>query len=293
VRLWICIASLAVVAPLRAQEGRAPLEVRRLAELGNALRESSGVAVSRAHPGIFWTHNDSGDGPYVYATDTTGTVRARFAVTGARNVDWEAITLGDCTVGAWRGQSCLFIGDTGDNDERRSRVVLYTIPEPDPDSAGGKTPVRTPAARALRLRYRDRPRDAEALVATPDGALSLITKGRTGPILRFTIPAEAWRAAEYVLANPDTLPITPQFLAGRWVTDAAIDPAGRRAAVRTYTEIYFFSLGARWTPVGEVCRIGLIEPQGEAIGFLDEQRLLLTSERAHGAPAVLTVVRCP
>lgn len=292
-RSWIFLTTLAVASPLRAQQGGVPLEVRRLAALGGELRESSGVVVSRAHPGIVWTHNDSGDGPYVYAIDTTGVVRARFEVTGARNVDWEAITLGTCPVGAWRGRSCLFIGDTGDNGERRSRVLLYAIPEPDPESPGGESPVRTPSARVLRLRYADRPRDAEALVATPDGALSLITKGRSGPILRFTIPAEAWKAEEYELANPDTLPITPQFLAGRWVTDAAIDPEGRRAAVRTYTEIYFFSLGPRWTPVGEVCRIGLIEPQGEAIGFLDEQRLLLTSEAARGGPAVLTLARCP
>ena len=33
------------------------------------LIESSGVAVSRAYPDVLWSHNDSGDGPYVYATD--------------------------------------------------------------------------------------------------------------------------------------------------------------------------------------------------------------------------------
>jgi len=33
------------------------------------LIESSGVAVSHTYPGVLWTHNDSGDGPYLYATD--------------------------------------------------------------------------------------------------------------------------------------------------------------------------------------------------------------------------------
>src|SRR2546425_6370951 len=32
------------------------------------LVESSGVAVSRAYPGVLWTHNDSGDRPYLYTT---------------------------------------------------------------------------------------------------------------------------------------------------------------------------------------------------------------------------------
>src|SRR5467141_1797430 len=42
------------------------------------LVESSGVAVSRAYPGVLWTHNDSGDGPYLYATDVRGTNRGAF-----------------------------------------------------------------------------------------------------------------------------------------------------------------------------------------------------------------------
>ncbi|MGW7328033.1 kinase, partial [Streptomyces sp. NPDC054840] len=49
--------------------------------------ESSGLAASRAHPGVYWTHNDSDDGPYVYAVDaatgrTVATVRAVGAAHG-------------------------------------------------------------------------------------------------------------------------------------------------------------------------------------------------------------------
>ena len=34
------------------------------------ITESSGLAASRLHPGIYWTHNDSDDGPYLYAVDS-------------------------------------------------------------------------------------------------------------------------------------------------------------------------------------------------------------------------------
>src|SRR3989449_7418934 len=51
------------------------------------LVESSGVAVSHAYPGVLWTHNDSGDGPYLYATDLRGTDRGALLVPGA---DWAA-----------------------------------------------------------------------------------------------------------------------------------------------------------------------------------------------------------
>src|SRR5687767_14630941 len=34
-----------------------------------SVKESSGIAASRRNAGIFWTHNDSGDGPFIYAFD--------------------------------------------------------------------------------------------------------------------------------------------------------------------------------------------------------------------------------
>src|ERR1044071_10089612 len=50
--------------------------------LDDEIHESSGVAVSRAHRGIFWTHNDSGD-PVLYAADEQGRTAGRVRVAGA------------------------------------------------------------------------------------------------------------------------------------------------------------------------------------------------------------------
>ena len=60
------------------------------------ITESSGLAASRAHPGIYWTHNDSDDGPYVYAVDSaSGRTVARVTLTGiGKPRDVEAISLG-------------------------------------------------------------------------------------------------------------------------------------------------------------------------------------------------------
>src|SRR5882762_10325871 len=88
------------------------------------VKESSGVAVSRAHPGVLWTHNDSGDGAYVYATDLTGADRGFVRIEGARAVDWEDIALGPCPA---RRDACLYIADTGDNDRTRKSVVIYAV----------------------------------------------------------------------------------------------------------------------------------------------------------------------
>ena len=123
------------------------------------VKESSGVAVSRAHPGVLWTHNDSADGAYVYATDLTGADRGFVRIEGARAVDWEDIALGPCP--ARRG-ACLYIADTGDNDRTRRSVVIYAVPEPDPPGKG-TGPVRSAPAAALRIKYSGGPDDVEAI----------------------------------------------------------------------------------------------------------------------------------
>src|SRR2546430_17045796 len=50
--------------------------------------ESSGVAVSHAYPGVLWTPNDSGDGPYLFPTDLLGTDRGALLSPGAPRVRW-------------------------------------------------------------------------------------------------------------------------------------------------------------------------------------------------------------
>ena len=60
------------------------------------IKESSGLAASRLHPGIYWTHNDSDDGPYLYAVDsktwrTVSTVTMK-GVGSPRDV--EAVSIG-------------------------------------------------------------------------------------------------------------------------------------------------------------------------------------------------------
>lgn len=255
--------------------------------------ESSGVAVSRAHPGLLWTHNDSGDDAYVYATDLAGRDRGAVRVRGATAVDWEDITLAPCPAG--RG-TCLYIADTGDNNHRRKFVVIYAVPEPAPPAPGGNT--RSARAAALRLKYSGGPDDAEAVYVGPtDGAVYLVSKGRRGVVRLYRVPRSAWGSDTTVTVSPlQELPIKPFAALGRLVTGAAIRPDGRLVAVRTYTEIYFFVPNAdgRLAPSAQpVCNLTGLERQGEAIDFLDDSTLVLTSEAGSRTPASVHTVRCP
>lgn len=278
--------ALMLAAPLAAQE-RVPSEWTRLGVL--PIEEASGVAVSRQHPGILWVHNDSGDEPRLYAVRHDGTLVATYQVLGARAVDWEDIALGPCP---WNlARTCLAIGDIGDNGEERTRVILYFVEEPDPATPGDSLR-RVGPARSVRVRYADRPHDAEALLVAPSGDLSIVTKGRTGPIVRYPIPRTALLADSIVATPRDTLPIAPQRMLGRWVTAGTYSQDGGRVAIKTYAEIFLFRVESdRWVPDGPACFIGPREAQGEAIDFLDDSTMVVASERSTGIPAIHRV-RC-
>jgi hypothetical protein len=268
------------------------------------LQESSGLAISRTQPGVIWSHNDSGDGPNLYAIDITGKLLAIVRVTGAMARDWEDIAAGPCpadttTPDASAGpSSCLFIADSGDNDQVRPDVSIYVVTEP---RLGAGSP-STVAARTLRYRYPSGPTDAEALAVRPNGDLTIVSKGRSGTISFFSIPAttvtKAITSGEIITATfAGNTGIQPDLRNGRLATAAAVSPDGMTLAVRTYYEVYFFKLVARrgqnrWEDIGRSCALGDAEPQGEGIDYLDATTLILTSERSRSRPGSIHRLQC-
>ncbi len=258
------------------------------------LNESSGVATSLSQPGIFWTHNDSGDRARIYATNLAGTVLGRFRVRGADARDWEDIAIGPC-LGDENDSHCLYIADTGDNSGSRRRGTIYIVPEPVVPAAAVDGEIRTERAHELRVRYPDGPRDIEALAVTPEGDVLLVTKGTRGPIMLYQVPSNKTDKESARATLVDTLPIRPARRFGNLVTAAAVSPSGRLLVVRTYTELHFFSLedDGRWLRKGQPCWIGLRQPQGEAVDFVDEASVVLTSESAMGRKGGLARAACP
>jgi hypothetical protein len=252
--------------------------------------ESSGVVASRKHPGLLWTLNDSGGDPVLFLTDTTGASLGAFTLSAATNVDWETLGRGPCG-----RDECLYIGDTGDNGERRRSVTLYRIPEPAPLDPPRDAIVD--GTRAVRVEYPDRPHDVEALYVEPDGGVVLVSKGRRGGILTFRVAAQSWTTGAARAERLDSLPIAPSLPLGRAVTDAAISPDGRRVVVRTYRELWFFSRAEdghlTLDPARPVCDVTGLQRQGEAVDWWAGDRLVLTSERGSARAGTIVLVQCP
>ena len=275
------------------------------------LIESSGVAVSRTYPDVLWSHNDSGDGPYLYATDLHGDDRGRFVVAGAAAIDWEDMSLGPCPIqfllesrpSRQYATSCVYLADTGDNLEIRPFVTVYAVPEPQPPANGGDTLGTTRAAAVLHLRYPDGSHDVEGIYVSPrDTALYLVSKGyQRGTAIRlYRVARDAWIPQDTTSTVAEAtfvqeLDIRPNREAGRVITGAAVRPDGRVVALRTYGEIYLFypGVGGRLSPArARACGIAGIDTGGEAIAFLSDSTFVLTSEASRSRKGTINAVKC-
>ncbi|MCX5397721.1 WD40 repeat domain-containing protein [Streptomyces sp. NBC_00102] len=189
------------------------------------ITESSGLAASRIHPGVYWTHNDSEDGPYLYAVDSrTGETVATVTMTGVGEPrDVEAISLGP--------DGNLYVGDIGDNlDGSWDHVWIYRLPEP---KVLGDVTVR---ATQFDVTYADGARNAEALMVHPKtGRVWIASKNEDGGGL-YEGPAHLSAGGNNVFRRVAEVP---------WVTDGAFSPDGTRLVLRGYlgADAYTFDDG--------------------------------------------------
>jgi hypothetical protein len=259
-----------------------------------AIDESSGIVASRTTPGMYWTHNDSGDGPFIYALDDRGHSRGVWRVTGAAAYDWEDIAAGP---GPTAGTNYLYIGDIGDNGGNRSQIIVYRVPEPTITAAGEgsrkSNPQLTEPAEALRLRYPDGKHNAESLLVHPvSGKIYIITKIQFGNAGVYEADPAHSPAGVIMLTRVGQLSV-PTVLGGM-ITGGDISPDGLRVALCDYAQGYEIALpegssdfNLIWKQPLKPLALGDRE-QGEAIGYrLDGKALLATSE---GRPAPLIQV---
>lgn len=238
------------------------------------LDEISGLAASHVHPDVLWALNDSGNGPYLYAIDRHGGVRARYRADKAKNIDWE--DLASFELG---GRHYLMVADTGDNGGQRRDFVLYVFEEPATLADGTLTPAWT-----IRARWPDAPRDCEAVaVDAAAGQVLLISKKRK-PAELFVLPLadphgqpreprRVGRLSGVPEASPEIQRNDPK-LARLFpqVTAADISPDRSTLAVLTYGSVLFYrrSPGQDWAAAvagaPETHDVPLI-PQAEALAW--------------------------
>ena len=114
------------------------------------ITESSGIAVSRCQQNVIWTHNDSGDGAFIFAMNSDGKHLGTWQVQNAQNIDWEDMA----TFRDSGGKCFLYLGELGNtNKNERAEHKIYRIAEPSVEasdlSSTRKNPLQTETAETL------------------------------------------------------------------------------------------------------------------------------------------------
>ncbi|WP_285729748.1 hypothetical protein [Nocardiopsis sp. ATB16-24] len=230
------------------------------------ISESSGIAPSLRHEGVWWTHNDSGDHPSeVYAVDEEGRTLATLSLPLERR-DWEAISVAE----APDGTPSVFVGDIGDNfGGSWPHVRVYRFAEPATLVDAVVEPV------TFTLVYEDGGRDAESMMIDPrDGRLYVVSKEFAGGL--YAAPQTLDPEAENTLERIDSAPL--------FATDAAFAPDGTRYAIRTYWGVTVHD-STDGVPGPTLGSFDLPESdQGESIAFTPDGTALMAGTEGVNAP---------
>ncbi|ARX84341.1 membrane protein [Streptomyces alboflavus] len=227
------------------------------------ITESSGLVASRAHPGVYWTHNDQDKGAFLYAVDSaTGKTVATVTMTGVgKPRDIEAISMGP--------DGDLYVGDIGDNlGGKWSFVWIYKLPEPK------QLKDQSIRAKQYVVKYSDGPRDAESMMVHPKtGRVYIVDKKEDGEgsLYQGPPPARMSTSRTNVFQRVADVDL--------WATDGAFSPNGKQLALRGYLG----GVTYRWEGDGKIKREGRLsvplQRQGESLTYSpDGSRLMFGTE---------------
>ncbi len=244
------------------------------------LKELSGMAASRRHPGILWAHNDSGNTFTLYALrERDGGIAARFPIRGSAARDPEDIAVAPCAAGGER--SCIYVADIGDNGQKRKQVTIFKVPEPETLAD------RPLDAQPLHFTYADGPRNAEAILVDPRTArIFVVSKilSSLGDVFRVDgLGARTGGNAVHVRR------LRPPKEFDSYLTSATVHPDGTRILLRTYGRIWELRAPAARS-LEDVLDATPVEvpsapqPQGEAITYASDGMAYVFGSESEGSP---------
>lgn len=258
------------------------------------LSEVSGLAASRAHPGIYWAQNDGDNGNKLVAIKSDGSRVATLVVAGAENIDWEDIDSFDLD-----GKHYLLVADTGDNGGIRKHLTLYVIEEPKRLRDGDTLR----PAWSIEFQWPDGARDCEATaVDAAAGEVLLISKKRVPPeLFRLKLrPTAGTQTAQLVatlngIGQPSESELKKNPVYGRYrsqISGADLSPNGRVLAVLNYHSVHLYvrASGQDWrrslTTLPSVLDFPWL-PQAEGIAFSADGRSLLIASEGRPSPLLI------
>ena len=205
-----------------------------LADLPHGLKESSGIENMNGSEN-FWMVNDSGNSNELFEVSESGKILQVVAVKNAENKDWEDV--------ATDGQDKLFIGDFGNNGNKRKNLAIYTVSISSINNGevnADKTTFYFEDQNKFPPKKKDRNFDVEAFIYM-NKYFYLFTKNRSshfnGTTKLYKIPAEVGNHSAQLINEFITCVDANTCL----VTGATISKDNKELVLLTHDKLFLFA----------------------------------------------------
>ncbi|HAF77622.1 MAG TPA: hypothetical protein DCG42_09905 [Maribacter sp.] len=251
-------------------------QLKVIADLPGSLDENSGLATYG--DSTVWVIEDGGNKDEIYQINLRGDILKSLKVKNGDNQDWEDLTTDKA--------GNLYIGDIGNNANKRKDLIIYKLPNPTIEPGDKIDAVK------IKLHYPDQkdfpPKkeglfyDSEAIFHH-DGKIFIVTKNRS----------KAFTGEAHIYSVPDTKGTYEATLIGSFtpckdwkicqITSIDISPKGDRIVALSYGKLFIFT-DFTWDDftTGNMQEIDLgARSQLESVCFLNDDTLLISDEKAH------------
>ncbi|WP_066632735.1 hypothetical protein [Labilibacter marinus] len=246
----------------------------------NDLEEASGIIESRLKPNYFYKHNDSGSDARLYLYAANGNQAGQFKLEGITAIDYE-----DIAINTEEGKDYIYLGDFGDNKEKRKTVSIYRFQEPKFTVAQEYFRDTVNTIDQIEYQYLDKDFEeavsynCEALFVDPISRnIYVITKGKSiAHLYKITYPYSFNKINDAHLCGSFTIPPNQ-------ITAADISADGKEILIKTYEHVLYWRRDLSQS-VEEILQTSFIrvpylgEPQGEAICFISNGGYVTVSEQ--------------
>jgi len=247
-----------------------------LASLPNHTDEVSGIEVF-SNSTVLWMVQDSGNKPLVYGFNTkSGKADREIKINNAKNKDWEDL--------ASDGKNTLYIGDFGNNNNKRKDLTIYTIIDVLNNNNSAVNAIKTnfyfEDQKDFPPKKKHRNFDVEAFIYLNNN-FYLFTRNRArdfdGTTKVYKVPASEGNYAAKLIAEYKTCDKTKDCA----ITSASIDHKTGKIALLSnstvwiltdYSQDNFFNGKIETIPLN-------YRSQLESISFKDSNTLWLVDER--------------
>ncbi len=244
----------------------------------NIIEEASGLVESVENNNSLWTHNDGGDGPFLYLISSfDAKILKKISLVGIKNEDWEDLAIGPSILGDT--STYIYLGDIGDNKKNKTIKKIHFFREPKIKDFDNEL-IEINDIKTISFYSEKKIENFETLMIDPNSKeLFLIAKNKKKKQNIYKIDTENIEIDEIQKAKK-YLTLNLKNLKGE-ITGGEISRNGQKCLIKTYKNVFLWERKKDekwkniWSQAPKILKY-IPESQGEAICWSNDENAYFT-----------------